>query len=130
MQSVKPKVLVIDDDNLVADTLAMVLNVSGYEAIAAYSGERALELARETAYDHLVSDVMMEPMNGIQLSIAMQALCPECKVLLMSGNNRTADLLAEACRDGYTYEILPKPVHPAEILARLRNGTANGLLPN
>jgi CheY-like chemotaxis protein len=128
MPSIKPRVLVIDDDQLVADTLAMVLNISGYDAVAAYSGENALELARATAYDHLVTDVMMEPMNGIQLCIAMQAVCPECKVLLMSGNNRTAALLAEAVGQGHTFDILAKPVHPTTILDRLRNGT--GLLPN
>ncbi len=120
MQARKLKVLVIDDDNLVADTLVMVLNVSGYDAVAAYSGEHALELAGKSAYDHLVTDVMMEPMNGIQVSIAMGAICPECKVLLMSGNPRTANLLAEAVRDGYTFEILAKPVHPTAILDRLR----------
>jgi len=120
MQVRKPKILVIDDDNLVADTLVMVLNFSGYDAVAAYSGEHGLKLAREAAYDHLVTDVMMEPMNGIQASIAIQAICPECKVLLMSGNEQTSSLLAEAVRDGHTFEILAKPVHPTVILTRLR----------
>src|ERR1700746_3259444 len=108
----KARVLVIDDDPPVADTLAMVLNFSGYDAVAAYSGETGLELARQNTYDHLVTDVMMEPMNGIQVSIAMRAICPECKVLLISGNERTSSLLAEAMRDGHTFEILAKPVHP------------------
>jgi CheY-like chemotaxis protein len=120
----KPKVLVIDDDNLVADTLTMILNGSGYDAVAAYSGEDGLELARQAAYDHLVTDVMMEPMNGIQAAIAMRAICPDCTVLLMSGNERTSALLAEAVQDGYTFDILAKPVHPTVILDRLRNGEA------
>jgi DNA-binding NtrC family response regulator len=85
---------------------------------------------RATAYDHLVTDVVMEPMNGIQLCIAMQAVCPECQVLLMSGSNRTADLLAEAVGQGHTFDIFAKPVHPTTNLDRLRNGTDTGLLPN
>lgn len=117
----KLKVLVIDDDLNVADTLAMVLNFSGYSAVAAYSGEQALDLARQEACDHLVTDVMMEPMNGIQAAVAIQAICPGCKVLLMSGNERTSQLLAEAVRDGYDFEILAKPVHPTVILERLRS---------
>lgn len=124
MQALKPKVLVIDDDNLVADTLAMVLNHSGFEAVSAYSGEHGLELARQTAYDHVVTDVMMEPINGIQVSIAMRAIRPECTVLLISGNDRTSSLLAEAIRDGHEFEILAKPVHPTVILDRLRSGLA------
>jgi DNA-binding NtrC family response regulator len=116
----KLKVLVIDDDNSVADTLVMVLNFSGFEAIAAYSGEHALDLARMEPCDHLVTDVMMEPMNGIQAAIAIQAICPDCTVLLMSGNERTSQLLVDAVRDGYQFDILPKPVHPTVILDRLR----------
>jgi DNA-binding response OmpR family regulator len=123
----KLKVLVIDDDNTVADTLAMVLNFSGYEAIAAYSGEHALDLARREPWDHLVTDVMMEPMNGIQAAVAIRAICPGCTVLLMSGNERTSQLLADAVRDGFHFDILPKPVHPTVILNRLRSANSRNL---
>jgi len=94
--------------------------VSGFDAIAAYSGEHGLDLARQTAYDHLVTDVMMEPMNGIQAAIAIQAICPGCTVLLISGNDKTSQLLADAVHDGYDFRILAKPVHPALILDHLR----------
>ena len=124
----KPKVLVIDDDNSVADTLTMVLNFSGFDAIAAYSGEQGLVLARQSAYDHLVTDVMMEPMNGIQAAIAIQAIRPGCTVLLMSGNERTSKLLADAGRNGYEFEILAKPVYPTVILDRLRGVASSQLL--
>jgi DNA-binding NtrC family response regulator len=118
----KARVLVIDDDRNVADTLALVLKFGGYDADVAYSGEQGLELARQSAYDHLLTDVMMEPMNGIQVAVAMRAICPECKVLLISGNQRTSQLLAEAVQDGYEFEILAKPVHPTVILGHLRDG--------
>lgn len=124
----KLKVLVIDDDNSVADTLTMILNFSGYDAVAAYSGELGVAIARQEACDHLVTDVMMEPMDGIQAAIAIQAICPGCKVLLISGNEKTSNLLADAVRDGYKFEILAKPVPPAEILERLRNGST-GVIP-
>ena len=101
MASKKVKVLVIDDENSVADTLVMVLNFSGFDASAAYSGEHAIDLVRQSPFDHVVTDVMMEPMNGIQAAIAIQAICPECTILLMSGNERTAQLLADAASNGY-----------------------------
>ncbi len=47
METIRPKVLVIDDDHTIADTLAMVLNISGFQATAVYSGERGLELAQQ-----------------------------------------------------------------------------------
>ncbi len=106
MSTRKLKVLVIDDDVSVADTLVMVLNFSGFHAVAAYSGEDALKLANQALYDHLVTDVMMEPMNGIQAAIAIRAVCPGCTVLLISGNPRTSHLLTEAVRDGHEFEIL------------------------
>ena len=84
----KARVLVIDDDSSVADTLAMVLSASGFDATAAYSGETALELARLTAFDSVVADVMMEPMNGIQTALAISLIHPGCQVLLISGNDR------------------------------------------
>jgi hypothetical protein len=62
----------------------------------------------------------MEPMNGIQVALAMREISPKCKVLLISGNQRTSQLLADAVRDGYEFEILAKPVHPTVILSHFR----------
>src|ERR1019366_121351 len=87
METIKPKVLIIDDDPIHADTLAMVLNISGFTATVAYSGEQGIELARAGAFDHLVTDVMMESMSGIEAAIAIRQVLPQCRILLISGNN-------------------------------------------
>lgn len=115
----------IDDDAAVADTLVMVLNYSGFEAIAAYSGESALELARNSSFDNIVTDVMMEPMNGIQAALAISHIHPACQVLLISGNERTAHLLQEAIDAGHEFTIFAKPVHPTTILDHLRATSAS-----
>ena len=65
----KPKVLVADDERVIADTLAMILNQSGFEARAVYSGERALELAATLKPDMLISDVIMADLNGIDAAM-------------------------------------------------------------
>jgi CheY-like chemotaxis protein len=122
-ESAKSRVLVVDDDRLVADTLAMVLKFSGYEVDTAYSGEDAIALALAAPYDMLVSDVMMEPMNGVQAAVAIRATCPTCRVVLMSGNERTSQVLAEAAHDGLHFRVLAKPVHPTVILDALRSPT-------
>ncbi len=117
----KPKVLVADDERVIADTLAMILDQSGFETRAVYSGEKALELAETFRPDMLISDVIMADVNGIEAAIRMRALLPEIKVLLFSGQAATADLLEKARADGYEFEILAKPVHPQDLLSRLRS---------
>jgi CheY-like chemotaxis protein len=116
----KPKVLVADDERVIADTLAMILNQSGFDARAVYSGESALELAASFAPDMLISDVIMAGLNGIDAAIRIRALLPRIKVLLFSGQAATADLLEKARVQGYEFEILAKPVHPQDLLSRLR----------
>src|ERR1700761_5582374 len=118
--SPKPKVLVADDERVIADTLSMILNQSGFEARAVYSGEKALELAASFQPDMLISDVIMADLNGIDAAIRIRALLPSIKILLFSGQAATADLLEKAPAKGYEFEILAKPVHPQDLLSRLR----------
>lgn len=116
----KPKVLVVDDERVIADTLAMILNQSGFEARPVYSGEKAVELAADFLPDMLISDVIMADLNGIDAAIRMRAMLPKIKILLFSGQAATADLLEKARAQGYEFEILAKPVHPQDLLSRLR----------
>ncbi|HEX3473298.1 MAG TPA: response regulator [Silvibacterium sp.] len=118
---VKPKVLVADDERVIADTLAIILNQSGFEATAVYTGEKAVEMARSLRPDMLISDVIMTDLNGIDAAIKIRELLPECKILLFSGQAATADLLDRARGQGHEFEILAKPVHPQDLLARLRS---------
>lgn len=119
----KPKVLVVDDERVIADTLAMILNQSGFDARAIYSGEGAVELASTFEPDMLISDVIMADLNGIDAAIRIRALIPSIKILLFSGQAATADLLEKARAQGYEFEILAKPVHPQDLLSRLRAQT-------
>ena len=117
----KPKVLVADDERVIADTLAIILNQSGFEATAVYSGEKAVEMAAALKPDMVISDVIMTDMNGIDAAIRIRAILPSCKILLFSGQASTADLLDRARIRGHEFEILAKPVHPQDLLARLRS---------
>ena len=120
----KPKVLVADDERVIADTLAMILNQSGFDAQAVYSGERALELVPTFMPDMLISDVIMGGLNGIDAAIRVRAIVPGIKILLFSGQAATADLLEKARAKGYEFEILAKPVHPQDLLNKLRGDNA------
>lgn len=117
----KPKVLIADDERVIADTLAMILNQSGFTARAVYSGETAVDLAQEFQPEMLISDVIMAGLNGIDAAIRIRALLPKIKILLFSGQAATADLLERARSEGYEFEILAKPVHPQDLLDKLRS---------
>ncbi len=116
----RPKVLVVDDEQIIADTLAKILDINGYDATAVYNGLAAIESARRLRPDLVISDVIMEDMDGIQAAIKIREFLPSCRILLFSGQAATADLLEEARRQGYDFDILAKPVHPSELLAKLK----------
>jgi len=116
----RPKVLVVDDEQIIADTLAKILDINGYEATAVYSGLSAVESARDLRPELIISDVIMEDMDGIEAAIQIREFLPSCKILLFSGQAATADLLENARARGHDFEILAKPVHPSELLAKLK----------
>src|SRR5579859_1505186 len=116
----KSRVLVADDEQVIANTLAIILNQAGFEARAVYSGEKVLEALEEFQPDMLISDVIMTGMTGIEAAIATRERMPGCKILLFSGQATTADLLEKARQEGHEFEILAKPVHPTDLLAKLR----------
>src|SRR5271154_3133204 len=118
--SPKSRVLVADDEQVIANTLAIILNQAGFEARAVYSGEKAIESLDSFQPDMLISDVIMTGMTGIEAAIATRQKMPNCKILLFSGQAATADLLEKARAEGHEFEILAKPVHPTDLLAKLR----------
>lgn len=119
-QNSKPRVLVVDDERVIADTLAIILNQHGFDAAAVYTGTAAVEKARSAQPDLIISDVIMPDMNGIEAAIHIRKFLPTCKILLFSGQAATADLLESARAQGHEFEILAKPVHPADLLAKLK----------
>lgn len=116
----RPRVLVADDESIIADTLTIILGQNGYEATAVYSGAEAVEAARTWLPDMLLADVVMPDMSGIEAAIRIRALLPACRILLLSGQAATIDLMQDARQDGHQFEIILKPIHPTQLLARLQ----------
>src|ERR1700757_1200030 len=113
------RVLVLDDEQVIANTLALILNRSGFEARAVYTPRAAIQTARELSPDVLISDVIMDGATGIDAAIRISEMVPHCRVILFSGQAVTADLLERARASGHRFELLVKPVHPRMLLERL-----------
>ena len=116
-EMVLPKrILIVDDEKNIADTLAMVFKIKGHESMAVYSAETAVETIETFEPDIVLSDVMMGKMTGVDLAIYLSKARPDVKVLLFSGQAATADLLREASRKGHEFRLLAKPIHPQKLL--------------
>jgi CheY-like chemotaxis protein len=121
----QPRVLVVDDERLLADTTAAILRRAGFQAKTAYDGFGALDMTGSFHPDYLVTDIMMPGMNGVELAIAISTMFPATRVLLISGQAGIADILEESRVRGYEFPLLAKPVHPSKLIDRikdLRNG--------
>jgi len=110
------RILIVDDESVIADSLAMIFRANGFEARAVYSGERAMELAPSIEPDVLISDVMMRGVTGVELAIYVRQNFPSCRVLLFSGQSSTSDLIHAANSKGYRFDMISKPVHPQVLL--------------
>ncbi|HEY3628135.1 MAG TPA: response regulator [Terracidiphilus sp.] len=118
--AVLTKVLIADDERVIADTLVAILTHGGFEARAAYSCAQALDIAGAFRPDLLVCDVIMDEMNGIDAAVRIKAMLPDIRVFLLSGQTATTELLEKQNADGYGFEVLIKPVHPRDLISRLR----------
>jgi DNA-binding response OmpR family regulator len=116
--TLRPKVLIADDERVIADTLAMILNHAGFEARAVYTCQNALELASAFKPDMLISDVLMADNNGVDAAVQMRSILPHIHVFLLSG--QTAEILEQTPARALGFEVLVKPVHPQDLVNRLR----------
>lgn len=120
----RPVLMVIDDEGLVADSLAEILCDHGYDAKAFYSGVSAVEHAKLACPDIVMTDMVMPKMNGVEAAIAIKKACPAAHILLFSGQASTSDLLRPFRDSGISFELLAKPIHPVELLKRLARLTS------
>ena len=115
----KKTILVVDDEQAIADTLALILQSNGYETGVAYEGDSALAQSANVRPNLLLTDVMMPGMNGIELALAVSERLPECRVLLLSGQAATAELLDRAQKQGCDFPLVSKPIHPEDLLKKI-----------
>jgi DNA-binding NtrC family response regulator len=115
----KKRVFVVDDEPLIASTLALILQRKGFETYSYTDPRLALAASKTLAPDLLISDVSMPDVSGIELAIYMSDQHPGCLILLFSGEATTTDLLRHAREDGHDFLLLTKPIHPSDLLGQI-----------
>lgn len=113
------RVLVVDDERPITDTLCQILRRAGYDCRSAYGAAEALQILSQFTPALIITDVMMPEINGIEMAKTIHTKYPHCKILLFSGNAATQDLLESARTEGYSFNVLAKPVHPRDLLAKV-----------
>jgi CheY-like chemotaxis protein len=113
-------IYVVDDEPTIANTLAMILETQGLATRSFTHPLAALTAARSVSPDLLLSDVIMPEMTGVELAIAMRQSSPHCRVLLLSGQAATVDLLEAARAEGHFFEVLAKPSHPLKVIETVK----------
>ena len=115
-----PRILVVDDEQRVADSLAFMLQHEGYDVKAVYSGSEAIRVAKVFRPLLLLADVVMPEMSGVDAGREICRIVPGCKVILFSGHVNGQQITQEARARGDTFDFVEKPTHPAEMLLKIR----------
>src|ERR1051325_7190918 len=115
----KPLLMVLDDDNAVRQTWTIIFRQQGYEVVPVERGEAAIEAARDRAPDLLLADIRLPDMSGIEAAQRIHEIAPACHILLISGDSDSSEVLDEARAQGISFEVLPKPISPADLIRRI-----------
>lgn len=114
----KQRVLVVDDDHLVADTLNLVFQANGYDCQAVYSAADGLARARTFHPALLLCDISMPEQSGLQLAEALHEEMPHCKLLMITAYASNASKVEQhISRTRRNLKLLSKPCRP-ELLLR------------
>jgi DNA-binding response OmpR family regulator len=108
------RILVVDDDVSVADTSSLVLRHAGFQVTTFYDPLLAAQHALEFEPHAVITDYSMPNMNGLELAAWLHQHCPDCKIVIISGE---AAAVAERVNDGLKFTLLQKPVDPRALIA-------------
>ena len=112
------KILIIEDEQLLADSIAEVLRRKGFEAEAVYDGETGAEYAELGVYDLLILDVMMPGLDGIRTTAKLRESC-NVPIILLTAKSEDSDKILGLNIGADDY--ITKPFNPIEVIARVKS---------
>ena len=111
------RIYVVDDEKVIAETLALILSMKGHSALWFTDPLEAIRMVESCPPDLLISDVRMPQLSGIDLAVLVRSRFPHCNILLLSAH---LDHLPASCSSTCPgLVLLTKPVHPDAVLAAI-----------
>jgi DNA-binding response OmpR family regulator len=121
------KVLIVDDESLIADTLSIIFRKSGFDCQTAYNGDQAVALAEEFSPELMICDVCMPDTDGLDVATAVSRIAPACRILMLTGQYINLSRVHAHFEALPTYAaIVTKPIQPDDLLRQARNLLAQG----
>jgi Response regulators consisting of a CheY-like receiver domain and a winged-helix DNA-binding domain len=113
----KTKILIVDDEKNMADSLRAGLGENGYEAVAAYEGASGMELFNQEHFDLLLLDINLEDINGFDICKKVRSIDPSVGIIMLTSLGDLENKITgyQSGADDY----LPKPFEFAELLLRI-----------
>jgi DNA-binding response OmpR family regulator len=116
---VSARILIVDDEKGIVETLTAILRMKGYQVDAAVDGLDGYEKTRLLRPELVISDISMPKLNGVEMAIKIASELPGIRILLFSGQAMTLELLQQARTRGYSFDCLMKPFHPLELISKI-----------
>ncbi len=118
----RPKILVVDDEEVTRLSLAEILSLEGYRVASARNGEEALQKLEEETFDLVLADLVMKEVDGLQVMEAAKRLSPDTVVIMLTAYGSLESAIQAMRRGAYDYLI--KPCGAQEIVASVESGLA------
>ncbi len=116
--STSSRILVVDDEASIVDSVSTILRYEGFEVDVASSGRAALQKAQETAFDLIVLDVMLPDLDGLEVTRRIRGDGLDVPILFLTAKSEVADRVAGLTVGGDDY--VSKPFSLVEIVARTK----------
>jgi len=121
-----PRILVIDDERSIRNTLKDVLEYEKYEVDLAEEGATGIELFSQQQYDTVLCDIKMAKMDGIEVLQKLQEISSDVPVIMISGHGNI-DTAVDSIKKG-AFDFLEKPLDLNRLLITIRNALERGSL--
>ncbi len=132
-ENIKPRVLIVDDEAILANSLSWIFEKRGFETLVAYSPDVAIDSARIFRPDLLLCDLSMPGMSGLTMASIIARSLPHCRIMLLTGDYVSLEDAWSVGRSMFhKHSVLAKPVHPLTLLHEayhLMNLPATGVAP-
>lgn len=113
-----PKILIIDDNDDLRDTLVVLLEDQGYSVISASDGESGVRAFSEARPDFVLTDVIMPNSDGVEAIRRIRAIDPTARIVAMSGGSMAGnDYQLRMAKEAGAMEVLAKPFEVDDLVA-------------